>query len=223
MQGWDFARGGAQKARFAWDESGFFGGNEVERRDERDAAHGVCFSDEGGKAEAIGSWRAARGGSVKLCEVGDEQQGGEGVEVEGAVVTEGEDDDGGAIEGGEGCEGGVEHSGEGINEVGRWGRRWFRFDNAKVGLCRRRGAMSETLHGEEPKVGARALQGLRAGAKGRAVRSETRRHSAGRGGIRWDGATFGGTAGGNTVRRGTKKARPRGADRAGGGFGAKVT
>lgn len=51
--------------------------------------------------------------SVELCEVGDEQQGGEGVEVEGAVVTEGEDDDGGAIEGGEGGEGGVEHSGEG--------------------------------------------------------------------------------------------------------------
>ena len=44
------------------------------------------------------------------------------------------------------------------------GERWFRFDNAKVGLCRRRGAMSETLHGESPKVGARALQGLRAGA-----------------------------------------------------------
>lgn len=40
--------------------------------------------------------------------------------------------------------------------------------------------MSETLHGEEPKVGARALQGLRAGAKGRAVRRETRWHSAGR-------------------------------------------
>jgi len=42
------------------DESGFFGGNEVERLDERDAAHGVCFSDEGGKAEAIGGWCAAR-------------------------------------------------------------------------------------------------------------------------------------------------------------------
>ena len=41
-------------------ESGFFGGNEVERRDERDAAHGVCFSDEGGKAETIGDWCAAR-------------------------------------------------------------------------------------------------------------------------------------------------------------------
>ena len=79
---------------------------------ERDAAHGVCFSGEGGKAEAIAGWRAARGGSVELCEVGDEQQGGEGVEVEGAVVTEGEDDHGGAIEGGEGGEGGVEHSGE---------------------------------------------------------------------------------------------------------------
>lgn len=61
LQDWDFARGGAQKARFAWDESGFFGGNEVERRDERDAAHGVCFSDEGGKAETIGDWCAARG------------------------------------------------------------------------------------------------------------------------------------------------------------------
>ena len=50
-----------------------------------------------------------------------------------------------------------------INEVGRWGRRCFRFDNAKVGLCLGWGAMSETLHDEEPKVGARALQGLRAG------------------------------------------------------------
>ena len=103
------------------------------------------------------------------------------------------------------------------------GKRWFRFDNAKVGLCRRRGAMSETLHGESPKVGARALQGLRAGAKGRAVRRETRRHSAGRRGIQQDGATFGGTARGDTARRGTKKARPRGAGRAGGGLGAEVT
>lgn len=60
LQGWEFARGGVQKARFAWDESGFFGGNEVERRDERDAAHGVCFSGEGGKTEAIGGWCAAR-------------------------------------------------------------------------------------------------------------------------------------------------------------------
>ena len=108
---------------------------------------------------------------MELCEVGDEQQGGEGVEVEGAAVTEGEDDHGGAIEGGEGGEDGVEHSRERINEVGNGVRRgecrgegWFRFDNAKVGLCRRRGPMSETLHGEEPKVGARALQGL--GARG---------------------------------------------------------
>ena len=171
--------------------------------------------EERPRRSAIG---ARRGGeSVELCEVGDEQQGGEGVEVEGAVVTEGEDDDGGAIEGGEGGEGGVEHSGEEINEVGRWGRRWFRFDNAKVGLCRRRGAMSETLHGEEPKVGARALQGLRAGAKGRAVRRETRRHSAetrrhsvGRRGIWRDGARRGGaeghkkgpTAGSGSGRRG---------------------
>lgn len=60
LQGWDFVRGGAQKARFAGDESGFFGGNEVERRDERDVAHGVCFSGGGGKAEAIGDWYAAR-------------------------------------------------------------------------------------------------------------------------------------------------------------------
>ena len=79
--------------------------------------------EERPRRSAIG---ARRGGeSVELCEVGDEQQGGEGVEVEGAVVTEGEDDDGGAIEGGEGGEGGVEHSGEGINEVGRWGKGGF--------------------------------------------------------------------------------------------------
>ena len=77
--------------------------------------------EERPRRSAIGARRG--GGSVELCEVGDEQQGGEGVEVEGAVGTEGEDDDGGAIEGGEGGEGGVEHSGEGINEVGRWGRR----------------------------------------------------------------------------------------------------
>ena len=84
--------------------------------------------------------------------------------------------------------------------------------------------MSETLHGEEPKAGARALQGLRAGAKGRAVQRETRWHSGGRGDIRREGAVaFGGTARGDTARRGTKKARPRGADRAGGGLGAKVT
>lgn len=60
LQGWEFARGGAQKNDSQGDESGFFGGNEVERRDERDAAHWVCFSGEGGKAEAIGDWCAAR-------------------------------------------------------------------------------------------------------------------------------------------------------------------
>jgi len=52
------------------------------------------------------------------------------------------------------------------------GEGWFRFDNAKVGLCLGWGAMSETLHGEEPKVGARALQGLRAGAKERGGQTE---------------------------------------------------
>ena len=111
LQDWDSARGGAQKARFAGDESGFSGGRcrDVERRGR---GAGVCFSDGEERPRPIGSWRAARGGSVELCEVGDEQQGGEGVEVEGAVVTEGEDDHGGAIEGGEGGEGGVEHSGE---------------------------------------------------------------------------------------------------------------
>lgn len=69
--------------------------------------------------------------------------------------------------------------------------------------------MSETLHDEEPKVGARALQGLRAGAKGRGGQTEMGR-------IRpeW---------GDEAARRGTKKARPRGTDRAGGGLGAKVT
>ncbi len=46
------------------------------------------------------------------------------------------------------------------------GEGWFCFDNAKVGLCRGRGAVAETLHDEEPKVGARALQGLGRGAKG---------------------------------------------------------
>lgn len=77
--------------------------------------------------------------------------------------------------------------------------------------------MSETLHDEEPKVGARALQGLGRGAKGWG--------GAERNAVAFDrnGATFGGTAGGDTARRGTKKARPRGADRAGGGLGAKVT
>lgn len=79
--------------------------------------------EERPRRSAVGARRGS--GSVELCEVGDEQQGGEGVEVEGAVVTEGEDDDGGAIEGGEGGEGGVEHSGEGINEVGRWGKGGF--------------------------------------------------------------------------------------------------
>ena len=59
LQGWEFARGGAQKARFAGGRIGLFRGNEVERRGERDAAHGVCFSGEGGKAEAIGGWCAA--------------------------------------------------------------------------------------------------------------------------------------------------------------------
>lgn len=90
------------------------------------------------------------------------------------------------------------------------GEKGVRFDNAKVGLCLGRGAMSETLHGEEPKVGARALQGLRVGAKGRAVRRETRWHSAGRGGIRRDGARRHGaeghkkgpTAGSGSGRRG---------------------
>ena len=60
LQDWDFARGGEQKARFAGGRIGLFRGNEVERWDERDAAHGVCFSGEGGKAEAIGGWCAAR-------------------------------------------------------------------------------------------------------------------------------------------------------------------
>ena len=62
-----------------------------------------------------------------------------------------------------------------INEVGRWGAAvagvrgegWFCFDSAKVGFCRGRGAVAETLHDEEPKVGARALQGLGRGEKGR--------------------------------------------------------
>ena len=79
--------------------------------------------EERPRRSAVGARRGSE--SVELCEVGDEQQGGEGVEVEGAVVTEGEDDHGGAIEGGEGGEGGVEHSGEGINEVGRWGKGGF--------------------------------------------------------------------------------------------------
>jgi len=61
------------------------------------------------------------------------------------------------------------------------GEGWFRFDNAKVGLCRRRGPMSETLHGESPKVGARALQGLGRGAKGRGGQTEMGQHSTGTG------------------------------------------
>ena len=57
--------------------------------------------------------------------------------------------------------------GDGAQRLREWlGEGWFRFDNAKVGLCLGRGAMSETLHDEEPKVGARALQGLGRGAKG---------------------------------------------------------
>lgn len=93
-------------------ESGFFGGKDVEMGRERDAARGCVFRvrEERPRRSAVGARRGSE--SVELCEVGDEQQGGEGVEVEGAVVTEGEDDDGGAIEGGEGGEGGVEHSGE---------------------------------------------------------------------------------------------------------------
>ena len=143
---------------------------------------------------------------MELCEVGDEQQGGEGVEVEGAAVTEGEDDHGGAIEGGEGGEGGVEHSRERINEVGRWGRRGegrgegrFRLDNAKVGLCGRRWAAAETLHGEEPKVGARALQGLGRGEKGRGVQTEMG-VACGRNGVarRRKGAQKSPTAGGGS-------------------------
>ena len=90
------------------------------------------------------------------------------------------------------------------------GEKGGRFDNAKVGLCRRRGAMSETLHGESPKVGARALQGLGRGAKGRGGQTEMGSHAVG-------------TVRGDTAQRGTKKARPRGADRAGGGLGAEVT
>ena len=43
LQGWDFARGGAQKARFAGGRIGLFGGNDVERRDGRDSARGVFF------------------------------------------------------------------------------------------------------------------------------------------------------------------------------------
>ena len=41
------------------------------------------------------------------------------------------------------------------------GRRdeWFCFDTAKVGVCAQRGAATETLHGEESKAGAAALQG----------------------------------------------------------------
>ena len=112
LQGWDSARGGAQKARFAGGRIGLFGEGRCRDVERKGRGAGMCFSDEEERPRPIGSWRAARGGSVELCEVGDEQQGGEGVEVEGAAVTEGEDDDGGAIEGGEGGEDGVEHSGE---------------------------------------------------------------------------------------------------------------
>ena len=77
--------------------------------------------EERPRRSAIGARRGSE--SVELCAVGDEQLGGVGVEVEGAVVTEGEDYHGGAIEGGEGGEGGVEHSRERINEVGNGGAR----------------------------------------------------------------------------------------------------
>lgn len=89
--------------------------------------------EERPRRSAVGARRGSE--SVELCEVGDEQQGGEGVEVEGAVVTEGEDDHGGAIEGGEGGEDGVEHSRERINEVGNGGEGGvFRGDER---VCRR--------------------------------------------------------------------------------------
>ena len=80
--------------------------------------------------------------------------------------------------------------------------------------------MSETLHDEESKVGARALQGLGRGEKGRGGQTEMGQHSTGTG---RNAATFGGTARDEAARRGTKKARPRGAGRAGGGLGAKFT
>lgn len=83
------------------------------------------------------------------------------------------------------------------------GEGWFCFDSAKVGLCLGRGPMSETLHDEEPKVGARALQGLRAGAKGRGGQTEMGRHSTGtgrRGGAK--GHKKGPTAGSGSGARG---------------------
>ena len=63
--------------------------------------------------------------------------------------------------------------------------------------------MSETLHGESPKVGARALQGLGRGAKGRGGQTEMGRHSTGtgrRGGAK--GHKKGPTAGSGSGRRG---------------------
>ena len=83
------------------------------------------------------------------------------------------------------------------------GEGWFRFDSAKVGFCRGRGAVAETLHGEEPKVGARALQGLGRGEKGRGGQTEMGRHSTGtgrRGGAK--GHKKGPTAGSGSGRRG---------------------
>ena len=83
------------------------------------------------------------------------------------------------------------------------GERWFRFDSAKVGLCRGRGAVAETLHGEEPKVGARALQGLGRGEKGRGGQTEMGSHAVGTGrrhGTK--GHKKGPTAGSGSGRRG---------------------
>ena len=65
------------------------------------------------------------------------------------------------------------------------------------------------MHDESPKVGAWVLQGLGAG----------RRDGEGR--LKW--GSLRPERGDEAARRGTKKARPRGADRAGGGWGAKVT
>ena len=65
------------------------------------------------------------------------------------------------------------------------------------------------MHDEESKVGARALQGLGAG----------RRDGEGR--LKW--GSIRPERGDEAARRGTKKARPRGAGRAGGGLGAKIT
>lgn len=69
--------------------------------------------------------------------------------------------------------------------------------------------MSETLHGESPKVGARALQGLGRGEKGRGGQTEMGQHSTGTG--RRGGA------------KGTKKPDREGRVGLGGGLGAKVT